>query len=93
MQTRPPNSILVLVLLVGAGAMLAAAVNGMQSGHGVDPGRGVMMAGCAVLATLGGFKVGRLLAAGQLFSSRVCRSCNAKRTTAAAFCESCHRRD
>jgi hypothetical protein len=53
-----------------------------------------MLAGCGVLAGLGGFKVGRLMAAGRLFAGpRLCQSCNARRRTDAAFCESCHRRD
>jgi len=82
-----------LVLLLGASAMMVAAVSGLQAGHGLDAGRSLMMGGFGVLAGVGGFKVGRLMASGQLFASRVCRSCSAKRTTTAAFCESCHRRD
>lgn len=93
MPTRPPTSLVMLVLLLGAGAMMAAAVTSWQMGHGVDAGRSLMLGCCGLLAGIGGFRVGRLMASGQLFTSRVCRSCNARRRTTAAFCESCHRRD
>ena len=93
MPTRTPPMLFVLVLLLAAGALLTEAIKG-QAAAGFDSGRGLMLAGCGVLAGLGGFKVGRMMAAGQLFAGpRVCRSCNARRTTNAAFCESCHRRD
>ena len=82
-----------LLLLLGSGAMVAAALTSLQSGQSFDAGRTLVMASGGVLAGLGGFKVGRMMAAGQLFGSRVCRSCNAKRRTAGAFCETCHRRD
>lgn len=94
MQTRPPTSLLMLVMLVGVGIMMAMAVSSVQQASSTDPSRGVMLLGCGVLAGIGGFKVGRLLASGGLsFGKRLCRSCSARRTTDAAFCESCHRRD
>jgi len=94
MPYRPLTVILVLVVLVFSGALLTAAVTSGHAGQRDDPGRLVLMGCCAVAAGMGGFKVGRMLAAGQLtLGARLCRSCNAKRTTRAAFCESCHRRD
>jgi len=94
MLTRPPTSTFDFVLLLGAGALLVLAVSSALSQGPVDAGRSLTLACGGVLAGLGGFKVGRLMASGQLFlGTRVCRWCNAKRTTSAAFCESCHRRD
>ena len=93
MPTRPPLMLFVLVMLIAAGALLTEALKG-QAAQGFDSGRGLLLAGCGLLAGIGGFKVGRMMAAGQLCAGpRVCRSCNARRTTSAAFCESCHRRD
>ena len=94
MPTRPMPTLLLLVLLLGAVALLVAAVTSGQAGPTNDPGRVLFMLCGATLAGLGGFKVGRMMASGQLsFGARLCRSCNARRTTRAAFCESCHRRD
>ncbi|HZM01107.1 MAG TPA: hypothetical protein VFD43_12740, partial [Planctomycetota bacterium] len=65
-----------------------------QTGQPADPGGTLTAAGLGLIGGVGGFKVGRMLAAGQLrIGSRRCSSCGAKRTSDAAFCESCHRRD
>ena len=94
MPSRQLTAILVLVVLVFSGALLTAAVTSGHGGQRDDPGRLLLMGCCAVVAGMGGFKVGRMMASGQLaFGARLCRSCHAKRTTRAAFCESCHRRD
>jgi hypothetical protein len=84
---------LLLVLLLGAGATMAAALSTWQMGKGVDGGQALTMSGLAVVGAVAGFRCGRRVVHGRLFARRSCDSCGARRTGTGAFCESCGRRD